>query len=69
MKELQQFIEENDPLAKVEILLRVFSIEDINSIFQIDIDENYIETLDIYTAYDLIEIYEEEIIKKWIEIL
>ena len=70
MERLRQFEEAFDPIEKIEILISTFSIEGIKECFDIDdLTEEYIETLDVYTAYEFIEFYESYIIKKWKKML
>lgn len=64
-KELKKFIEESDPIQKIVILLDTFSYEQLQDIFNIELSEDYVECLDVYTAYDFITQYEQQIINKW----
>ena len=66
MDKLKQFIEEEDPIAKIEILMNLFGVDGFRDRFEItDLTEDFIETLDVYTAFDFIEMYEDFIVKKW----
>ena len=69
MKSLRQFEETFDPIEKIEILIHAFGLEGIKECFDIDLTEEYVECLDIYTAYDFLELYEEYIVKRWKKML
>lgn len=64
------FINEEDVVTKIEILLDTFGLEGIKDRFGIeDLTEEYIEYLDVFTAFDFIDMYEDYIIKKWKKML
>ena len=66
MDKLSKFIAENDPVAKIEILINTFSLDDIRDRFGItELTEEFIECLDVFTAYDFIEFYEDYIVDVW----
>lgn len=64
-KELIRFKEETDPIQKIVILLDIFSYDELLDKFNIELSEDYVECLDVYTAYDFITQYEQDIINKW----
>lgn len=66
MNALRRFQNEIDPLAQMEILIDTFGIDGVKRNFGInDLTEDYVETLDVYSAYDFLEMYEAFIIDKW----